>query len=142
MSLKFILYHLSIASLLMISCSNINDEGDIINENMIEVNGGNTLTGEFVSVAHPTSGTASINSEETKLSFTNFKTDAGPLLEVWMVSRQTPTTIDTYVSLGNLKGIEGNFIYDIPNGLDIEKFNHVVIWCVQASVSFGYAVIE
>ena len=122
--------------------SGCTNEGEIVpkdNDTMTN----QVLKGNFVSEGqHSTSGLASINEERTELSFINFKTVNGPLLEVWLSTSRAPTTPDTYISLGILQGISGNFIYDLPSNIDYFKYDHVVIWCVQASVSFGYAIVE
>ena len=106
------------------------------------MNDDGTIQWTFVSAAHPTSGKASINPDKTILSFTNFKTDAGPLLEVWLASQETSTTSETYISLGALKSIQGDFTYELQSGIDLKKYDHVVIWCLDFSVSFGYAMIK
>lgn len=144
MKRKYVFTGMIIIVLTLISCSNGNDMSEIIteNENLMEENNNSFLEGVFVSEAHPTTGTASINSAKTELKFTNLMTDSGPLLEVWLSKLQTPTTTDTYMSLGLLKGTSGDYIYDLPNNIDFSKYNYVVIWCVEASVSFGYAVVK
>ena len=40
------------------------------------------LSGEFVDAAHPTSGTATVNIEQTQLNLSNFMSDDGPVLEL------------------------------------------------------------
>ncbi|MDE5422256.1 DM13 domain-containing protein [Ancylomarina sp. DW003] len=82
--------------------------------------------GNFVSDAHETTGTTSLN-------------DNDPLLEVYLSTDKEATE---YISLGVLKGIEGDYQYDIPLGTDLTKYKYVLIWCVDFSVSFGHAVLE
>ncbi len=72
-------------------------------------------------------------------NLSDFKTDDGPLLEVYLSTDKEATE---YISLGVLKGIEGDYQYDIPTGTDLTKYKYVLIWCVDFSVSFGYAVLE
>jgi len=95
--------------------------------------------GDFISSAHETRGVATVNVDKTKLTLTNFKTDDGPLLELYLA---TDTTAKTYVSLGVLKGIDGNFEYDLPENIDFVEYSHVIVWCVDFSVNFGYAVLK
>ena len=95
--------------------------------------------GNFVSGAHFTSGTASVNSTKTVLSFKNFKTDDGPKLLVYLT---TQVGSADYISLGDLKGIEGDYTYDIPNNTDLAKYIIVDIWCVDFEVSFGHAELK
>lgn len=127
--------------ILAVSCSSDDDKMNEIEEasDMEMKMGEEETTGDFVSGAHETTGTASLNDDETILKFTDFKTDNGPLLEVYLA---TNTDANEYVSLGDLKGIEGDFQYDIPSGTDLTKYKYVLIWCVDFSVSFGHAILE
>ena len=56
--------------------------------------------GIFISGAHITTGEVSVNSSETVLNFTNFKTDTGPKLLVYLT---TKVGSSDFVSLGDLK---------------------------------------
>ena len=116
------------------SCSNSNDDSI---KQMLEVN--KSYEGDFVSSAHPTSGKALVNIENTTLSFTNFKTDNGPVLEVYLA---TDTSASKYVSLGALKGLDGNYEYTLPKNIDFSVYNHVIIWCVDFKVNFGFAILK
>ena len=95
--------------------------------------------GVFVSDAHPTSGTVTVNADNSLLLLDMFKTDDGPKLLMYLTS---DLEYKDYVDLGDLKGIEGNFEYDIPPNTDLEKYKYVVVWCVDFSVSFGHAELE
>ena len=44
-----------------------------------------------------------------------------------------------FVELGKLKGNEGDQNYDIPAGLDLEKYRAVTIWCRRFGVNFATA---
>lgn len=126
---------------LLISCSNGDDDMDI--ENSAEIIVEETVTamyvGDFISLAHPTSGVASVSDDKSRLDFKNFKTDSGPKLLVYLT---TDTDATEYINLGDLKGIEGDYNYTIPSGTDIGKYKLVNIWCVDFSVSFGYAELK
>ena len=98
-----------------------------------------TVAGDFVSGAHETSGMVSVNSSITELIFTNFKTDQGPKLLVYLA---TEVGSNDYISLGDLKGVEGDYKYDIPANTDLAKYKIVDIWCVDFSVSFGHAELK
>jgi len=100
---------------------------------------GSVEKGIFVSGAHTTTGNVSLNSSETVLSFTNFKTDSGPKLLVYLT---TKVGSSDFVSLGDLKGISGDYTYDIPDNTDLTKYHIVDIWCIDASVSFGHAELK
>ncbi len=120
-----------------IACSSGGDDmGDDLNL------GGNTMgavKGSFVSDAHPTSGTATVNENISNLSLTNFKTDKGPKLLLYL---STEVDSKEYVNLGDLKGLNGDYNYAIPAGTDVGKYKYVVVWCIDFSVSFGHAELN
>ncbi len=128
----------------IMSCSKSDDmqivieqmEGDVVIDDM---NSNTFLMGDFIARAHPTSGKTAVNSDETILTFTNFKTDNGPKLLVYL---STDANATEFINLGGLKGILGDFTYIIPTNIDLEKFKIVNIWCVDFSVSFGTAELK
>jgi len=130
----------------LVSCSEddgpMTENGNVIIEEM-EEDSLNTATssfeGDFVSLAHPTSGKAFVSDDGKTLTFANFKTDSGPKLLVYL---STDNDATAYVNLGDLKGIEGDFTYSIPENTDFERFKVVNIWCVDFSVSFGVAELK
>jgi len=134
-------WYILLILILAVSCSSGADKMDELEETPdMEMKMDEEVTeGNFVSDAHETTGTASLNEDETILIFTDFKTDDGPLLEVYLSTDEAATE---YVSLGDLKGIEGNFEYNIPSETDLTKYKYVLIWCVDFSVSFGHAILE
>lgn len=82
-----------------------------------------------------------VNDGETEhriLRLENFKATNGPDLYVYL--SKDPRSIDEgYVQLARLKGNIGNQNYDIPDDVNLEEYSHVLIWCKQFSVLFGYA---
>ena len=96
---------------------------------------------------HQGSGTATVfegTDGKRIVRFTDFEVTNGPDLKVWLVANPDVTEADDvnnaeYVSLGVLKGNIGDQNYDIPEGVDLEKFQSVVIWCEQFSVLFASA---
>lgn len=126
----------------MVSCGS-NDSDDSLIMDQIDMESGLsdevTVMGEFVSDAHPTSGKATVTDMNSTLNFENFKTDDGPKLLVYLSSTLESTD---FVNLGDLKGIEGNYSYDIPEDTDLDKYKYVVIWCVDFLVSFGHAELN
>lgn len=103
-----------------------------------------TLHGPFGSLAHGTSGTASVvrlAEGGRVLTLTGFRTDNGPDLRVLLVAG--PVDGDGDVSdaadLGRLKGNVGNQQYTIPPDADLGQRRTVVIWCRAFSVAFGRA---
>ena len=94
--------------------------------------------GDFVSAAHQTRGIATIDQEKTTLTLTNFKTDSGPDLNIYLTSSLSPISSD-FIDLGNIKGVKGNYNYDLPDNLDYTQYKFVIVWCVDFDVNFGYA---
>lgn len=97
------------------------------------------LMGEFVMDAHPTMGKAVVNEERTKLSLTEFKSDSGPILEMYLATDLKATK---FISLGELKGLEGDYTYELPSNVNFETYKYLLVWCVDFSVSFGHAELE
>jgi len=124
---------------LFTSCSS-GDDMEILNNEM--ENGENMSIfkkGDFVSDAHITTGNASVNDQKTVLTFTNFMTDDGPKLLVYLSTDKNSTD---FVNLGDLKGLSGNYEYNIPSNTDLDKYHVVSIWCVDFLVSFGHADLK
>ena len=104
--------------------------------------GGNTgplYMGVFVDVAHPTSGVASVNQDKTVLSLTNFMSDSGPILELYLA---TNPDAGNYISLGELKGYDGDYDYDLPADVNFNTHTYVIVWCVDFAINFGHAVLQ
>jgi hypothetical protein len=77
----------------------------------------------------------------------NFKVGPGPKYHVYLVpkpgiraSGDVPDTM--FVDLGRLRSFEGSQKYEIPTGLDIGKYQSVVIWCEQFSVLISPADLK
>jgi hypothetical protein len=68
--------------------------------------------------------------------FENFKSTNGPDLYVYLA---TDDNASDFVNLGSLKGNVGNQNYEIPEGVDLSKYNKVLVWCKAFSVLFGSA---
>ncbi len=102
--------------------------------------------GSFVSIAHEGRGTAAVvelPGGGRKLTLTDFETDSGPDLRVY-VSTGDPADGDLgdFEDLGELKGNVGNQQYDVPRGLDLGRYSTVVVWCRAFSVAFTSAGLE
>lgn len=96
--------------------------------------------GAFVSAVHPTSGTASVNASKSMLTFTNFMSDNGPDLDIYLVSNLSNVTGD-FINLGDIKGLSGTSSYDLPANVDLAVYKYVVVWCSDFNVNFGYATL-
>lgn len=97
-----------------------------------------SFKGDFVSAVHTTSGVASINQAKTTLSLTGFKTDSGPDLNIYLTTGISSVTAD-FIDLGDIKGVDGNYTYDLPDNVNYADYKYVVVWCVAFAVNFGYA---
>lgn len=107
-----------------------------------------SLSGSFRALKYETRGTALLAKQEDGsylLRLEDFETQNGPDLKVYLSAAPAdanPSTFDDdFINLGNLKGNIGNQNYTVPAGLDLEKYQSVVIWCQRFSVGFGVAPI-
>ena len=107
-------------------------------------------SGSFHSVAHDSSGEASVYQladGRRILRFTNFKTSNGPDVHVYLVAAKDAGDSDTvkkagFIELGSLKGNIGDQNYEVPADLDLAKYRAVTIWCKRFSVNFGTAPLS
>ena len=103
--------------------------------------------GHFEGVAHSASGTASairLAGGGRVLTLTSFEVDNGPDLRVYLVAgpARDESEVEDFEDLGALKGNKGNQQYDIPRGLDLDRYTTVVIWCRAFSVHFARASLR
>jgi len=113
--------------------------------------GGNMPTaiaaGRFHGVAHNARGLATVHQFQDGrrvLRFTEFETSNGPELQVYLVAASDAMDSDTvkkagFISLGALKGNIGDQNYEIPAGVDLEKYRAATVWCRRFSVNFATA---
>jgi hypothetical protein len=104
------------------------------------------LSGQFRSLAHETAGTAAVHDlgDRRILRLTGFSTSNGPDVRVYLVAANDAADNESvtkagFVELGKLKGTQGDQNYDIPAGLDLDKYRAVTIWCHRFNVNFGTA---
>ena len=69
----------------------------------------------------------------------DFEVGPGPKFHVYLVPEKvvlpsTNVARTMYVDLGRLKAFKGSQNFDVPTGVDLEKFGSVVIWCEQFGV--------
>ena len=77
----------------------------------------------------------------------DFEVGPGPKFHVYLVPEAniTPETRvqDTmFIDLGRLKAFSGSQNYPIPEGVDLEKYASVVIWCEQFNVLVSPAPLK
>ena len=102
--------------------------------------------GSFIDRSHPTEGSARVlgdGSGQRFLRLEDFRTDNGPDLNVYLSAAPPNAPAgafdDDFVDLGDLKGNVGAQNYEIPAGLDLDRYSTVAIWCVRFGVVFGAA---
>ena len=102
--------------------------------------------GSFGPRSHPAEGTAVVltDGEQTFLRFDDdFATDNGPDLNVYLHTAGPDASVgdlvDDFIDLGDLKGNIGAQNYVVPDGIDLDRYNTVSVWCVRFRVVFGTA---
>lgn len=96
--------------------------------------------GTFMNGVHVVSGTVSVYEKAgvRTLVFTNFSTDGGPDLRIYVAEN---TALRNFVELTKLEK-SGNFSINLPTSVDPAKQRHVLIWCKAFSVLFGSAQLQ
>lgn len=100
------------------------------------------FSGTFVGIGdgiHNAQGTATVLYLEDKhavLRLEDFKVTNGPDLHVYLT---TDRSLSDFIDLGRLKANIGNQNYDLPSGIDLSKYDNVIVWCKSFSVYFGGA---
>ena len=103
--------------------------------------------GNFRGVAHETKGNASIYKlpdGKQVLRFSGFETSNGPDVQVYLVAAPDAKDNETvtkagFIRVADLKGNMGDQNYDLPSGVDLNKFRAVTIWCRRFGVNFATA---
>jgi hypothetical protein len=77
----------------------------------------------------------------------DFEVGPGPKYHVYLVPRAevTPDTAvanTMFVDLGRLKAFKGGQNYEIPAGVELKNYPHVVIWCEQFGVLISPARLQ
>jgi hypothetical protein len=119
-----------------------------IMEDMVDLdsnNISNTLTGSFADAGdgfhHVRSMVKIYTLADGKsiLRLEDFKSTNGPDVYVYL---STDKKASDSVNVGRLKGNIGNQNYEIPQDVDLSKYNLVLIWCRAFSVLFGSAELQ
>ena len=74
------------------------------------------------------------------LRLQNLATANGPELDVALAKASTLGSCR--VSLGRLKGTHGSHTYPLPDDLQVDEFDAVVLWCRPLQVAFGVAPLS
>lgn len=101
--------------------------------------------GRFVSLDHGTSGVVRVLDVGARrvVRLEDLETSNGPDLFVYLSTNPAGGTEaafdDDYVSLGRLKGNQGDQNHELPADVDLARFRSVVIWCDRFNSAFGAA---
>ena len=79
------------------------------------------------------------------LRLEDFSVTNGPALHVLLSDTSNPidrASLGDYVDLGELKGNAGNQNYFLPENIDVDKYNSVVIYCKPFHVIFSTAQLQ
>ncbi len=89
---------------------------------------------------HPASGTVRIIEADSKsyIRYENFKTINGPDIYVYLAK---DLEAQDFISLGKVRGTEGNINYLIPKDTNLKEYKYVMTWCKAFGVLFNYAEI-
>ncbi len=99
--------------------------------------------GGFTGVdGHDGTGQAEIVAEgaQRALTFTKFDVDPGPQVDVYLTTG--PDTIDDRIELGGLKGSAGNQQYEVPKGVNLKRYDTVVLWCIPFTTRIAVAELR
>ncbi|MBI3334448.1 DM13 domain-containing protein [Candidatus Pacearchaeota archaeon] len=113
-----------------------------MNEELPSVESSNIIaSGDFMRKVHAVSGRAVLieDSGDKILRFEDFETDNGPNLHIYLAS---DLSADDFIDLGEIKATKGNVNYPLPQNIDTEKYNKVLVWCQPFKVLFSYAELE
>jgi Electron transfer DM13 len=104
-------------------------------------------SGTFVAAEKPTNGTVRVVEDgghrylEFSAAFST--SDQGPDLHVLLDPAAEPSAsyenLGSVINLGALSSFTGAQRYPIPDSINVEDYQSVVIWCRMANATFGYA---
>lgn len=104
-------------------------------------------SGQFVAVGsrNKTEGTFKIVEENGKqyIEFSDdFEVSEGPDLEIILHKDSTVESNiaeEDYISIAPIESFTGTQRYEVPDGVDLDKYASVAVWCEDFNVTFGYA---
>jgi hypothetical protein len=108
------------------------------------------VEGSFHGVAHETKGVAVIyrfGDGKQVPRFSGFETSNGPDVQVYLVAAADAKDNETvtkagFIRVADLKSNMGDQNYDLPAGVDLNKYRAVTIWCRRFGVNFGTAPLS
>lgn len=106
--------------------------------------------GEFYPLVHSGSGEAYLHQVDDELVLSlssDFQVEDGPDLHVYLAAQdpipnESGEDLAGALDLGELIALEGEQTYVLPDGVQLDDYQSVVIWCVPFEVPFIAAPIE
>lgn len=105
--------------------------------------------GEFYSVAHTGQGVASVYEVDGALLLTlgDFQVEDGPELHVYLavedpIPNESGEELAGALDLGELSAVAGDQAYELPDNIQLDDYQSVVIWCVPYQVPFIAAPLD
>jgi Electron transfer DM13 len=102
--------------------------------------------GRFRSLGHETSGRAAVlevTGGRRFLRLDDLNTSNGPDLFVYLSTTPADGPRDSFddhfVNIGRLKANQGNQNYELDDGVALDRYRSVVIWCRRFTYAFGAA---
>lgn len=108
------------------------------------------LSGTFSTLHAPTSGSVRLGHDaagRVTVTITDLKTEPAPDLHVWLLPAgpvtDTPALRDAkYVDLGTIETSVTSRTLTVPDGVNVDGYTNVVLWCDQFSVAFAVAALN
>ena len=92
---------------------------------------------------HAASGKATLIAEgdgDRVLTLTDFDVDPGPDVDVYLSA--STDGVDDAINLGSLKGEVGNQQYSVPKGVDLSRYDDLVLWCIPFTTRIATAELR
>jgi hypothetical protein len=106
-------------------------------------------SGPFRSLEHETTGSATLvrlADGGHAVQFEALDTSDGPDLYVYLSDKASDSAESAFgtgfTNLGKLKANQGNQVYTVPAGTELNDVRSVVIWCQRFSAGFAVAPLE
>ncbi|MGX7417966.1 DM13 domain-containing protein [Carnobacterium gallinarum] len=111
--------------------------GSATYEKLGTTNTSTSLTGKFAGL-NEKNVQGQVTIEGNKVMLSNFTTDDGPDLHVYLIKDDQ---IDGGIEVGKLELNKEDQTFTLPDGIDLKEYKKVAIYCEQAHIFFGEAVL-
>lgn len=124
---------------------------DIVAADSAPATGRKVASGKFVHVnpkdpIHYGKGSVTVFEGTVRLE-ADFEVGPGPKFHVYLVpdapvTAERQVTQSMFIDLGRLRAFKGGQNYAIPAGVDLKRYQSIVIWCEQFSVLITAAALD